>query len=60
MTLKQESPIQIAQWLCYSREDLILQHFSRKGTDVFADYRYYPNQLVYHKVHNALNKRKNI
>ena len=32
----------------------ILQHFSRSGIDVFADYRYYPNQLVYHKVFDAL------
>jgi hypothetical protein len=32
----------------------ILQHFERRGIDVFADYRYYPNQLVYHKVLDAL------
>ena len=36
----------------------ILQHFARKGINVFADYRYYPNQLIYHKVFDALNKRK--
>ena len=34
----------------------ILQHFSRNGIDVFTDYRYYPNQLVYHKVFDALTK----
>ena len=34
----------------------ILQHFSKNGIDVFADYRYYPNQLVYHKVFDALTK----
>lgn len=34
----------------------ILQHFSKNGIDVFTDYRYYPNQLVYHKVFDALNK----
>ena len=28
----------------------ILQHFEGRGIDIFADYRYYPNQLVYHKV----------
>lgn len=34
----------------------ILQHFEGRGIDVFADYRYYPNQLVYHKVLDALKK----
>ncbi len=34
----------------------ILQHFERNGIDVFTDYRYYPNQLVYHKVFDALTK----
>lgn len=34
----------------------ILQHFERRGIDIFADYRYYPNQLVYHKVFDALSK----
>ena len=34
----------------------ILQHFSNNGIDVFTDYRYYPNQLVYHKVFDALRK----
>ncbi|MCI8332319.1 MAG: dual specificity protein phosphatase family protein [Clostridiales bacterium] len=34
----------------------ILEHFYRTGISVFADYRYYPNQLVYHKVFNALGK----
>ena len=36
----------------------ILQHFEGRGIDVFADYRYYPNQLVYHKVLDALNKMR--
>lgn len=36
----------------------ILQHFSKNGIDVFTDYRYYPNQLVYHKVFDALTKYK--
>ena len=35
----------------------ILQHFCRRGIDVFADYRYYPNQLVYNKLFAALKKR---
>ena len=34
----------------------ILQHFEGRGIDVFVDYRYYPNQLVYHKVFDALRK----
>lgn len=34
----------------------IFQHFSNNGIDVFTDYRYYPNQLVYHKVFDALTK----
>ena len=33
----------------------ILQYYENRGIDVFADYRYYPNQLVYHKVFDALN-----
>ena len=33
----------------------ILEHFEKRGIDIFADYRYYPNQLVYHKVKNALD-----
>ena len=34
----------------------ILQYYEGRGIDVFADYRYYPNQLVYHKVFDALEK----
>ncbi len=34
----------------------ILEHFEEKGIDIFADYRYYPNQLVYHKVYDALEE----
>ena len=33
----------------------ILQYYDGRGIDIFADYRYYPNQLVYHKVFDALN-----
>ena len=36
----------------------ILQHFAGRGIEIFADYRYYPNQLVYHKVFDALEKIK--
>lgn len=32
----------------------ILQFYEKRGIDVFADYRYYPNQLVYHKIFDAL------
>lgn len=34
----------------------IREHFCNDGIKVFADYRYYPNQMVYHKVYNALEK----
>ena len=34
----------------------ILEHFYKNGISVFADYRYYPNQVVYHKVLEALEK----
>jgi len=36
----------------------ILQHFSKNGIEIFADYRYYPNQLIYNKMLEALNKGK--
>ena len=36
----------------------ILQHFEKCGIDVFADYRYYPNQLVYNKLFLALEDHK--
>ena len=32
----------------------ILEHFYRRGIDIFAAYEYYPNQVVYHKVFDAL------
>ncbi len=35
----------------------ILQHFYKNGISIFADYRYYPNQVVYHKVFDALEKQ---
>lgn len=37
----------------------ILEHFYKTGISIFADYRYYPNQVVYHKVFDALEKYKN-
>lgn len=36
----------------------ILEHFYKTGISIFADYRYYPNQVIYHKVFDALEKRK--
>jgi hypothetical protein len=36
----------------------ILQHFEGHGIDIFADYRYYPNQLVYHKIFDALKNHE--
>ena len=35
----------------------ILEHFIYDGISVFADHRYYPNKVVYHKVLDALNHR---
>ncbi|MCR5736835.1 MAG: hypothetical protein K6G64_04205 [Eubacterium sp.] len=32
----------------------ILEYYDRKGITVFADYRYYPNQLVFNKIYDAL------
>lgn len=36
----------------------ILEHFYQKGLSIFTDYRYYPNQVVFHKVFDALEKHK--
>ena len=35
----------------------ILEHFYGTGISVFVDYRYYPNQVVYHKVFDALENK---
>ena len=32
----------------------ILEHYCKDGVSVFADYRYYPNQLIFNKVKKAL------
>ena len=34
----------------------IEEYYNKNGISIFADYRYYPNQLIYHKVSDALNK----
>ena len=34
----------------------ILEHFDGTGISIFADYRYYPNQVVYHKIIDALTR----
>lgn len=34
----------------------ILEHFCYTGISVFADYRYCPNQMVYHKIKDALDR----
>lgn len=34
----------------------ILEYYYHNGISVFADYRYYPNQLIYNKLKNALDK----
>ena len=35
----------------------ILEYFNGTGISVFANYRYYPNQVVYHKIMDALAKQ---
>jgi len=32
----------------------ILEHFYKSGIWIFADYKYYPNQIIFHKVFDAL------
>lgn len=34
----------------------IHEYFYSDGIKIFADYRYYPNQMVYHKVYDALER----
>ena len=34
----------------------ILEYYEKSGITIFADYRYYPNQLVFNKVLNALRE----
>ena len=34
----------------------ILEFYDKNGISIFADYRYYPNQLIFNKVKKALEK----
>ena len=34
----------------------ILEHFNRTGISVFTNYNYYPNQVIYHKIFDELEK----
>lgn len=36
----------------------ILEYYYKDGISVFADYRYYPNQLIFNKVLYALKNKK--
>ena len=36
----------------------ILEHFENRGITIFTDYRYYPNQVIYHKIYDELEKVK--
>ncbi len=38
----------------------IMEHFYHTGISVFTDYRRYPNQVVYHKIFDALENYKKI
>ena len=33
----------------------ILEHYEHRGIDIFRDYKYYPNQLIFNKIYDALN-----
>ena len=32
----------------------IMEHFYRTGINIFKDYNYYPNQVIYNKIYDAL------
>ena len=32
----------------------VMEYFCHNGISIFADYRYYPNQMVFHKIYDAL------
>jgi len=34
----------------------IREYYNRTGIKIFADYRYYPNQLIFNKIYNALKE----
>ena len=36
----------------------ILEHFHKNGISIFANYKYYPNQLIFNKTLEALEKYK--
>ena len=36
----------------------ILEYFNRNGISIFSNYNYYPNQVVYHKIYDALERQK--
>ena len=36
----------------------ILEFFEHSGISIFANYNYYPNRVVYHKIYDALEKKK--
>ena len=36
----------------------VLEYYDKCGIDIFADYRYYPNQLIFNKLLTALKRQK--
>lgn len=34
----------------------ILEYYNQEGIKIFADYKYCPNQMIFHKVYDALGK----
>ena len=37
----------------------ILEHFEKNGISIFANYRYCPNQVIFNKIFDALEKYRN-
>ena len=36
----------------------ILEYFYHNGISIFSNYNYYPNQVVYHKIYDAIKRQK--
>ena len=36
----------------------IMEYYDKRGVEIFADYRYYPNQMIFNKLLDALNDKE--
>ena len=45
-------------WFLLDSFDDILEYFYHNGISIFSNYKYYPNQVVYHKIYDAIEKQK--